>query len=319
MKFTLYILFLSIVSYAQQNGQSSLYFFNQSFYNSAYISIDEGVSFVATGRNQWVNFKGAPKTTNLTVYSSFAKSAAGGLSVQIDQLGATRTSSFYGNFSYKIKFRKKTNLYAIRVIGMPQKEKQFNYLSFGLSFGVNNYQTFFIYLWVNDNTEADFIQGANYSQFTPNVGAAVLYYNNRLFLGTSVPTLLKNKLSSTISQFATEKRHLYVVAGVLKELNNGVIVRPSCVIKVVENAPVLPELGLSFLFDNKLWIGALVRGKVAVGAHLIYTTKSNLRIGYAYDHMLNSIQRFSVGSHEVMISYNVNKAKKRSLVFCPKF
>ena len=319
MKFTLNILFLSIVSYAQQNGQSSLYFFNQSFYNPAYIAVNEGISFTSTVRNQWVNFKGAPKTSNLTVYSSIGNSLAGGLSIQVDQLGAMRNSSFFGDFSYKIRFSKKKNPYLIKVLKTPKKKKEYSYFAFGISLGVNYYQTLFGNLKVIDNTDEIYTDGINYSQATTNVGAGMLYYNTNVFFGMSVPTLIKNKLGGATSQVATEKRHVYVVGGFVKELKNEVIVRPSFVLKVVENAPISIDLGLSFLFQQRLWLGVMLRGKAAIGANIVYTTKSSLRLGYAYDYMLNSIQRFSSGSHEVMIGYNVNRSKKKSVFVCPKF
>ena len=308
-----------MVSYAQQNGQSSLYFFNQSFYNPAYIAVNEGISFTSTARNQWVNFKGAPKTSNLTVYGSIANVAAMGLSMQVDQLGTTRNSSFLGDFSYKIKFRKKNNPFEIKVLRIPAKKKEFNYLAFGLTFGVNYYQTLFGNLKVNDNTDEVYKDGINYSQTTTNVGAGMMYYNSNVFFGVSVPTLVKNKLGVSATQIATEKRHVYIVGGFIKELKNDVIVRPSFVLKVVENAPISLDLGLSFLFQERLWLGVMLRGKAAFGANIVYTTKSNLRLGYAYDYMLNAIQRFSSGSHEVMIGYNVNRSKKKSVFICPKF
>jgi hypothetical protein len=42
----------------------------------------------------------------------------------------------------------------------------------------------------------------------------------------------------------------------------------------------------------------------------MYNINQNLRIGYAYDYQLTSLQKFSQGSHEIMLSYDLRSKSK---------
>jgi hypothetical protein len=54
----------------------------------------------------------------------------------------------------------------------------------------------------------------------------------------------------------------------------------------------------------------MYRHKAATGLNIMYNISQNLRIGYAYDYQLTSLQKFSVGSHEIMISYDLRSKAK---------
>ena len=53
----------------------------------------------------------------------------------------------------------------------------------------------------------------------------------------------------------------------------------------------------------------------------MFIINNGFRIGYAYDYSLNAIQRYSLGSHEVMLSYEFINRKKIKVASCstPKF
>jgi hypothetical protein len=46
------------------------------------------------------------------------------------------------------------------------------------------------------------------------------------------------------------------------------------------------------------------------GLNIMYNINQNLRIGYAYDYQLTSLQKFSQGSHEIMLSYDLRSKAK---------
>ena len=56
----------ALAAKAQQDPQYNLYQFNQMVINPAYAGARDGLSVVASVRNQWAGFKGAPTTSNLT-------------------------------------------------------------------------------------------------------------------------------------------------------------------------------------------------------------------------------------------------------------
>ena len=94
------------------------------------------------------------------------------------------------------------------------------------------------------------------------------------------------------------------------KLNPAINMRPSFIVKYVNNAPLSIEGNLSFLFYDKVWIGAMYRHQAAAGLNIMYNISQNLRIGYAYDYQLTSLQKFSLGSHEIMISYDLRTKAK---------
>lgn len=297
-----------------------MYYFNQHFYNPAYLAVNKGTTIIAGGRNQWVNFKGAPKTANFSLYSTIMDNFSAGLSIQTDRIGASQTSSFMGSMAYEISFKKKKNPYRIKVLKNPNPKREVNHLAFGLSFGANYYQTFYSKLRVVDVTDEVYTDGFSYSQTTMNVGFGAMYYNSTRFFGISIPTLIQNGLSSNPLLTGTEKRHIYVVGGFIRELSNGTTIRPSFILKTVDNAPVSLDVNLAFLLKERLWLGVLFKNSHALGINAMFLISNNFRLGYAYEQQLNSMQKYTSGSHEIMLSYQIaSKKRKNGLLNCPKF
>ena len=58
---------------AQQDAQSSLYFFNPLNYNPAYAGSRGSLNFTAINRAQWVGWEGAPRTQFLSIHAPIIK------------------------------------------------------------------------------------------------------------------------------------------------------------------------------------------------------------------------------------------------------
>jgi type IX secretion system PorP/SprF family membrane protein len=165
-------------------------------------------------------------------------------------------------------------------------------------------------LRVNDNTDALYTDGFNYKKNLFNLGAGVYYYGKRHYLGVSSPRMVKNKINVSSNQTALQENHFYFFGGVVVKVSPGINMRPSFMVKYVNNAPLSMEGNLSFLFYEKIWLGAMYRHKAALGLNMMYNINQNLRIGYAYDYQLTSLQKFSQGSHEIMMSYDLRSKAK---------
>ena len=122
--------------------------------------------------------------------------------------------------------------------------------------------------------------------------------------------MVKNKINISADQTALQENHYYFFGGVVIKINPAINMRPSFMVKYVNNAPLSIEGNLSFLFYEKIWIGAMYRHQAAAGLNIMYNITENLRMGYAYDYQLTSLQKFSVGSHEIMVSYNLRSKAK---------
>lgn len=279
---------------AQQETQHSMYFFNPVLLNPAYAGSQEALQITATARDQWTGLKGAPKTQVLSLHSPLRTEKIGvGFTVLNDELGITKNTGVYLDLAYSIKVNKKNNR-----------------LAFGVKAGMDFFRQDFSKLRINDNTDEIYMDGFNYRKNLFNVGAGIYYYGKRHYLGISTPRLVKNKINLASDQKALQENHYYFFGGIVIKLNPAINMRPSFIVKYVNNAPLSIEGNLSFLFYDKVWIGAMYRHKAATGLNIMYNINQNLRIGYAYDYQLTSLQKFSQGSHEIMISYDLRTKAK---------
>ncbi|MBA4240871.1 MAG: hypothetical protein C0448_09090 [Sphingobacteriaceae bacterium] len=288
------LMLASFSTNAQQETQHSMYFFNPVLLNPAYAGSQEAIQVTATVRDQWTNLKGAPKTQVLSLHSPLKKENIGvGFTVLNDQLGITKNTGVYADLAYSIKVNKKNNR-----------------LAFGVKVGMDFFRQDFSSLRVNDNTDALYTEGFNYKKNLFNIGAGLYYYGKRHYIGISTPRLVKNKINLASDQQALQENHYYAFGGIVIKLNPAINMRPSFIVKYVNNAPLSIEGNLSFLFYDKIWIGAMYRHKAATGLNIMYNINQNLRIGYAYDYQLTSLQKFSQGSHEIMLSYDLRSKAK---------
>ena len=291
---TLWLLALSMALRAQQETQHSMYFFNPLLLNPAYAGSQEALQITATARDQWSGLKGAPKTQVLSLHSPLKTEHLGvGFTVLNDELGVTKNTGVYADLAYSVKVNKNNNR-----------------LAFGLKAGVDFFRQDFSGLRINDNSDQLYTDGFNYKKNLFNIGAGIYYYGKRHYIGISTPRLVKNKINLAYDQTALQENHYYFFGGIVIKLNPAINMRPSFIVKYVNNAPLSIEGNLSFLFYDKVWIGAMYRHKAAAGLNIMYNINQNMRIGYAYDYQLTSLQKFSVGSHELMISYDLRSKAK---------
>jgi type IX secretion system PorP/SprF family membrane protein len=271
------LLFLSILllgglkGYAQQDPMFSQYMFNILSINPAYAGSGDRLSFTAIHRSQWVKFDGAPITQTVTGHSPLRnESISVGGSIIHDQHGPVKQTAVFGDISYRINFDRSK-------------------LAFGLKTGLNLYSANLLDL--NPLLSDDQAFQANIStKALPNFGFGAMWYSKRWYVGLSTPRLLKNKLlEGNIPDFANnqEKIHMFLIAGYVWDLSYYV--------------------KFNFLIYDKFWIGAMYRWNDAVGALVQYEVNNRLKFGYAYDYIISDIGRYTTGSHEVMLGYDLGR------------
>lgn len=291
------LVFLFNTARSQQEAQYSMYMFNPLSVNSAYAGTRDALSVIALYRNQWTGFKGAPKTANLTLHAPVRYTNVSlGLSVVNDQLGTTNTNSFKGDIAYKIKLsqNKRTG------------NKQF--LSFGLKAGVDLFNAQQTKALILDNSDALYANINNRPLF--NVGAGIYYYGKRHYLGLSTPKLLENSYDGNSSGKFREVKHYYLMGGIVLPVNSVVQFKPSFVVKAVGNAPLSADINASFLFYERMWVGAMYRLKESCGLNVVFYLNDYLTLGYAYDYTLSKLRNYNAGSHEIMLGFDLNRKQK---------
>ncbi len=174
-KFTgLFLVFFTIVAFAQQEGQYTQYMYNTSVINPAYTGSREALSIFGLHRTQWVGLEGAPSSNNIAISSPVGKNVALGLSVVNDKIGPSDENNFAIDFSY----------------GFPISE---NYkLSFGLKGSANILNVDFTKLNIYNPGDPRFQDNID-NRFTTNIGAGVYVNSDKSYFGLSVPYIIESK------------------------------------------------------------------------------------------------------------------------------
>lgn len=282
---------------AQQDPQYTQYMYNMSVINPAYAGSKEALSGGLLYRTQWVGLEGAPKTGTFFLHSPVGRNVGLGLSVISDEIGPVNETNIYGDFSYTLN------------LGGESK------LAFGLKAGATMHKVDFntIYPTLPSPSPSDPFSASNPNSTFLNVGTGVFYYTNKYYIAFSVPNMLKSKyLDFNGSEYGTDVIHYFLTGGYVFDLNPNLKFKPFAMIKSSIDAPTSLDVSTNFLIYDKLELGATYRLEDSFGAMVNFAITPSLRVGYAYDHVISDIKTVATASHEVIILFDLNFAKKVS-------
>lgn len=272
----------------------SQYYFNPLVVNPAYAGSRDVVSMTGLVRRQWLGISTAPVTGGFSLHTPDAARRNGfGFTLVNDQLSYIGQTWMSAAYAYRIPLGKYK-------------------LQLGLQGVLYNWRI----NWgkahlIDPNDDLPVYYGRNL--LLPNVGFGAFFYGEKLYAGMSFPHLLVNSLdhnrpgislNSQNSAIAALKRHLFVMAGYVVEVNPDFKVKPSILIKQVYAAPLEVDMNVNLYFGGKLGVGASYRTGDGMVGVLEYQFNRQLRAGYAYDFPFTQLRRFTSGSHELMISYD---------------
>lgn len=288
------------VAQAQQEAQYSQYMFNNLFINPAYAGSRDQVSMSLIGRNQWSGFDGAPKSAAFAMHGPSANLKNGfGMMLTTDAIGPVSSTGLSLQYAYRIK------LDANRT------------LAFGLQGAMDYYRTNFAALRLEDYSDNSFAQ-QDIRRWMPNAGAGLYLNGKHSYLGAAIPRLINNRLSPIKADtVAHQTRHYFITGGLLFDIGPNVKFRPSTLLKFSNGGGPSLDLNASFLFKEKLWLGASWRSEDAMVFMVELWPTSQLRIGYAYDLTTSALRHYNSGSHELSIGFDF--AFKKGKVVSPRY
>lgn len=294
-KIILYITFFFYITSvsAQQDPEYTHYMYNMSVVNPAYATgIPAMMNFGGLYRTQWVGAVGAPKTFTFFGHTAISDKVEAGLSFISDDIGdgAKKENNIYADFAYVLKLGGK------------------NKLSLGLKAGLSSMQTNFNGFKFNDPaTDMAFAENINATK--PNIGVGAYYFRDNLYVGLSVPNLLKTKYieeKSGVNAFGAENIHTFITAGYVFQVNDMWKVKPAFMTKFVKGAPISIDLTANVLYNEKFELGAAYRIDDSVSALFNFNVTPTLRVGYAYDYTLTNLGQFNSGTHEIMLLFDLD-------------
>ena len=171
--------------------------------------------------------------------------------------------------------------------------------------------------YVPDPNDPAFQENVNNTYF--NVGAGAFYYTQDYYVAFSVPNMLKSKHLDVRSsdngnayEFGSEVSHYFLTGGYVFNITDNFKLKPSVMVKSAFGVDPSIDGSLNALFFNKFEIGATYRLDDSFGGMVNYAITPNLRIGYAYDHIISDLKVTTPSSHEIMLLFDVNFPKKVS-------
>jgi type IX secretion system PorP/SprF family membrane protein len=273
----------------QQDVSFSQYMFDKMLVNPAYAGSSKWVVGSLKNRTMISKIKGVPLTNIFTFQAPIQTKSIGlGLKIIQDKIAITNTLAIDGVFSYHIGFGR-------------------GKLSFGIEAGgIRNSYDYDQLIRVEGDDPA--IPTGKQAYFIPDVSTGVYYQNDKFYLGGTAYHLFnrkKNVLSYTQSEINIVSKNYCALGGLFLEIKKDIIIEPGFLIKYVSGAPVQLDLNTSLVFVDKMAFGVSYRtGDAIIGMFKFDITK-NLKISYSYDYVLSRLSSFSMGNHELSISYGI--------------
>jgi len=292
-----FLLFLSSYQLkAQQDPLYTNFMFNKLVYNPAFAGTNpEFICATFLLHNQWSGFGSdadeyvgaAPTTNTFSLHAPIPNSNTfGGVGMYVlnDVEGYNLTTTANIAFSLKRYFSFGAVYLGINA-GIIQK-------------GINN--TFWRAPDPNDPT----IPSGQQSAIRPDLGAGLYVFSqNKFFAGISSQHLIPGTFNWGGPQYEIV-RQSYLTAGYSFVLPSNPFIefQPSVLYKI-DKARKQFDINMNVMYKDRFWGGLQYRQGDAVSALLGLKLTSNLKFGYAYDLTVTELNKYSQGTHEVLISY----------------
>lgn len=281
---------------AQQEPHYTQYMYNMNIINPAYAGSKENPSFGLLYRKQWVNLDGAPSTFSFSGSMPLANNLGAGLSIVSDEVGPVSEQNATADISYTLNVTEESKL------------------AFGLKTGVTFQRVGLfsdIASTLPDPSDIAFLEDTNSTYL--NLGAGLFYYTNKYYVAFSVPNMIKSThLDVNGAKYGQEQIHYYLTGGYVFDINPQLKFKPFTMLNSSLGAPLSVDLNTNFLYQEKYEAGLSYRIGDSVGLLLNYAINPSLRIGYAYDYTLSSLNATTTSSHEFILLYDLNLQKKVS-------
>jgi type IX secretion system PorP/SprF family membrane protein len=282
------------------------YLFNKYLINPAVAGADGYTSLNLTTRQQWTGYQGAPQTYSISFNGRLLKQKYNirenlfnqkifrprtegrvgfGGTVLSDINGLVRKTGFSTSYAYHIWLQGGTQL------------------SLGLAFTGYHYKIDQRQIQFENPDEpwlnTDFRKGI----FVPDFNFGAYLLNRKFAVGFSAQELMEGFIRAGSQAYKDLKlqRTYYLFGNYDIEPDNKNLIQPSVLLKMSEQLRPQADIGITWSYDNKLWLGTTFRTGSAVIAN-VGVRRDRLFFGYSVDFTLNSIQRSTFGSHEFIVA-----------------
>ncbi len=281
---------------AQQLFRRTQYVFNPYLANPAVAGTKTFSPVMASYRQQWAGFSGAPTTYTVSAHTNLPNSMGAGIIIFKDDAGGaiSRTGAEITG-SYKVDLNNEDQV------------------SFGLSAVVSRFQFDSSTLDVLDLDDPNLLTGLETStNFDANFGLMV--YGSEYYYGFSINRLAQTDLGvKTTSELIKNQnaRHFNVMASYDYEIDEELTFQPSGLLRFTGFTPVQFDIHLKAIYQKSFWLGVSYRHQDAI-APSFGVKVGDFVAGYSYDvTTTKSVRELSPHTHEINIGYNIPRGDPR--------
>lgn len=275
------VLLFASKNIAQQLPNYTQYLYNMQVINPAFAGYRSDLSISLLSREQWVGVEGAPTTRTFALNARTSRGLALGTTIINDKIGFSETTNVNADASYTIV------------------TSRYSRLAFGLKTGV----TFFNNNLSDAITPDNDVYASTSGRFF-NIGFGALFYNQKFYVGISLPYILESPQFYIQDNYnansLAQHQNIFLSSGYLYQLSEDVMFKPSTMIRYTTNAPISVDVNANFLYKNRIEAGLSYRFNNSISALFTLILKEKFRIGYAYDYKINeAIGNFN--THEFIL------------------
>ncbi len=285
------LFFFTIISISAQTlNQFSMRNYDVMVFNPAIAGSKLNHEFILHHRSQWIDFKDAPSSQYLSYNGNVSKNMGLGAYFFNDVAGPFNNMKFNIAYAYHLAFSK------------------FN-ISMGVSGSVSKYRI------DTDNFNSYHKQDMLinnemiFSAFIPDATAGLYIYNKKFHVGVSVTDMIKSKLKNDLNTIIPSTQHYYLTGGYNFEINSQLNILPD-IIATTDGKTYIAESGLTAIFSNKFLCGVKYRTTNDITTHIGIKLYNKLFVAYSYDFSIIKLNTYTLGSHEIIISFVLPKNRK---------
>ena len=307
--FTVLMLIAVQCSFGQNNFFFTHYMFNPSYYNPAWVGVEDEAFAAAHHRTQWAGYDatfdpgGAPSTQLLSLVIPIKGKLSGfGVSVANDKAGSLNSIQTRFSISAKTQFG-------------------FGQFSFGIMPSVNSQS-------ISPNFRArdpddQLIPTSQETQLRLNLHAGVFFRSRRdYFVGATIENIPEPGFNYGTTANNTIETSYLLMGGTEWRFTRDLTLKPTILLRTDLKAYSF-ELSMIASYQDKLWGGLAFRRSESLSLLMGYSflEDNKLKVGYSFDYVIKNKEAKEVTSHEIFLKYDLPNLVfgGRKVVKTPRF
>jgi len=280
-----FTLLFSLTSVAQQTPEFTFWRQNIGLVNPAYAGSTEKTEInVISYKDQFNGIQGGPQTQALAAQGSYNDKVGVGLEIVSDRVFIQKETNIFVNFSYKLNFGEKKDLFL------------------GLKAGGSFFNVDFTKLKTSDSYNQN--QG-KVEKFNPNFGLGAYYKADKYFVSLSAPRILNaeryEEVAGGTAQEASDATLIMFGGGYFYDLNETIQLIPALMTRYVDGSPFSLDVTASARFYKRFELGANYRLNDSVSVLASFEIAEMLDLGFAYDFTTSDINDYTKGGPEFLL------------------